>query len=123
VNALEVFGGFFFVGLVFWMAGFLPQFSNRHADRGTPSPRWLVFLCGSEPWATAKQWMYENSHLARYTEEAAAETYATRSLGQGLRHPFHSDYRISRAQLAAEGTVVAAGTAAAGYGAYQVFQE
>ncbi len=34
----------------------------------------------SEPLATLKQWVYNTSQLARFGEEAAAETYATRSL-------------------------------------------
>lgn len=53
---------------------------------------------------------YRNSHFLRYTEEAIAETYATRSLRRGLNFPLDG-YGISvpRAIAEAGGTVVVIG--------------
>jgi hypothetical protein len=44
-------------------------------------------------------WGYENSHLLRFTEEALAEGYATRSLSQGLAHPLVNEYGIRGLRL------------------------
>jgi hypothetical protein len=49
-------------------------------------------------------WAYRNSHLLRYTEEAAAETYATGSLAQGLKFPL-TGYGIGPLRLGAEATL------------------
>jgi hypothetical protein len=62
------------------------------------------------PLAAARQnlgmWGYNNSHLLRFTEEALAEGYATRSVLQGIRHPIVNGYGISLPRLAAETGVV-----------------
>jgi hypothetical protein len=63
---------------------------------------------------------YERSHLLRYLEEALAETYATRSLLQGLRHPLNGGYDLCVWRIALEGggyVVIVGGTA---YGAYRL---
>lgn len=77
--------------------------------------------------ASLKAWGYENSHLLRYTEEAAAETFATGSLRTGLAFPLQAGYDIVKTQLALEGAAYVGGTAGLGYGSYQlslkVFQE
>jgi hypothetical protein len=57
--------------------------------------RWLTPL-GSGRVTTARQnlsaWFYENSSLMRVLEEAAAETYGTRSLLRGAAFPFTHGY-------------------------------
>ena len=58
--------------------------------------------------------LYGKSGLYRYTEEALAEGYATRSVARGLAFPIANGY-VSAPRIAAE-TV---GAAAAGYGAYE----
>jgi hypothetical protein len=68
--------------------------------------------------ARAAEARYSTSDLWRYFEESAAETYATRSLRQGLRHPLKGDYEISAQNLLREGVAVGgvgAGGGAAGY--------
>jgi hypothetical protein len=49
-------------------------------------------------------WAYKHSHLVRFLEEAAAETYATRSLLRGINYPM-SGYGISPLRLMLEATV------------------
>ena len=64
----------------------------------------------SAPLAAARQnlgmWGYNNSHLLRFTEEALAEGYATRSLMLGIRHPIINGYGISLPRLVGETAVV-----------------
>ena len=58
---------------------------------------------------------YRNSSLLRFTEEAIAESYATRSLAQGLKFPFAAGY-VTPAGVAMEGAaVLGSGAAAAAY--------
>jgi RHS repeat-associated protein len=59
--------------------------------------------------------LYEHSHLARYTEEALAETHATRSIREGLAFPVQQDY-VSVGGVARE----AAGVGGAAVGAAAV---
>jgi hypothetical protein len=65
-------------------------------------------------------WGYNNSHLLRFTEEALAEGYASRSLMQGLRHPLHNGYGISIPRLTLEAGAVGAGIGGAAYLGYQL---
>jgi hypothetical protein len=58
-------------------------------------------------------WLYQNSALWRFGEEAAAETYATGSLSQGLAFP-RSGYGITPWRLGAEALALGA----AGFTAY-----
>jgi hypothetical protein len=61
---------------------------------------------------------YERSHFLRYLEEALAQTYATRSLLQGLRHPLNGAYQLSVWRVILEGGgygIIVGGTT---YGAY-----
>ena len=59
------------------------------------------------------QFSYDNSQLLRFTEEAIAEGYASRSIVQGLRHPLNNPYGITRSGLIIEttayGTIVIGG--------------
>jgi len=59
------------------------------------------------------QFGYDNSQLLRFTEEAIAEGYASRSILQGLRHPLNNPYGITRSGLIIEttayGTIVIGG--------------
>lgn len=58
--------------------------------------------------------LYRYSGLYRYGEEAAAETYGTGSLWQGLKFPITNGY-VSVPRLGAE----VAGVGAVGYGIYE----
>jgi hypothetical protein len=60
---------------------------------------------------------YQHSHLARYLEEAAAETYGTASLREGLAFPFRHGY-VQPWRVAAEG----AGGVGAGSVSYGVYE-
>jgi len=71
------------------------------------------------PLANLTDWLYQHSHLWRYAEQAAAETYATRSLPRGLPYPLQEEYGLSLWRIGAE----ALGVGAAGYGAGQVRRE
>jgi hypothetical protein len=62
---------------------------------------------------------YEYSDLARYLEEAAAETYGTGSLRQGLKLGFHPQYSVRPWRLAVEGAGATSGVGAASYGVYE----
>ncbi len=80
---------------------------------------------GTGPIAVARQslgqWGYDNSQLLRYIEEAAAETYATGSLWQGLRFPLRNGY-VTWSGLLLEGGVGAAGAVGTGYLGYRLRQ-
>lgn len=65
------------------------------------SPRPTSFL--GEARANFGQAAYWNSNFLRYTEEAIAETIGSRNLWQGLKHPFHPGYDISKTGLFLEG--------------------
>jgi len=62
--------------------------------------------------------LYNNSGLYRYAEEAAAETYGTGSLWQGLKFPITNGY-VSVPRLGAELAGVGAAGSAAGYRIYE----
>ncbi len=68
----------------------------------------------------ASMWVYNYSHLARYTEEALAESIAqlrTRgSFLQGISHPFSPYYKISKTRLFMEGTALSTIVIAGGIG-------
>jgi hypothetical protein len=51
------------------------------------------------------QFAYDNSQLVRFSEEVAAQTYATGSLRLGIQHGFNPYYQISIGGLATEGAV------------------
>jgi hypothetical protein len=78
---------------------------------------------GSGPLATFRQNLgqfgYDNFQLLRFTEEAIAETHASGSLLQGLRHPLVNPYGITPGGLLMEGGVVGGGLFGAGYLGYQ----
>jgi hypothetical protein len=77
------------------------------------SPSW-------EPLANARTWMYQNAHLARYLEEAAAETYGTGSLRTGLTFPVTSGgYDLSAGRMFGE-TALLGGV---GYGGYRLYED
>jgi hypothetical protein len=61
------------------------------------------------------QWGYNNSQLLRYTEEALAQGYATRSVLQGAQFPLANGY-VTGSGLLLEGGVVGAGA----YGLYEL---
>ena len=61
---------------------------------------------------------YFKSQLIRYTEEALAEGYATRSLMQGLRFPFTPGYDITALGLALEGSMFGGVVVGASYLGY-----
>jgi len=77
------------------------------------------------------QFGYDNSQLLRFTEEAIAEGYASRSIIQGLRHPFVTDqfgnrlYGIAAGGLIREsvvgGTIVVGGAYGASQAGEQLF--
>jgi len=73
------------------------------------SPSW-------EPLANARMWIYQNSAVWRYSEEAIAESYATGSVAKGLAFPIGG--YVTPARLAAEAT----GIAAAGYLTFHAWQ-
>jgi hypothetical protein len=62
--------------------------------------------------------VYENSHLARFAEEALAEGYAKQSVMEGLRFPFEGGY-VSPTRVGLEGAAVVGGAGAATYGGYE----
>jgi RHS repeat-associated protein len=65
--------------------------------------------------------LYENSHLYRYAEEAAAETYGTLSLAKGLTFPFTSGgYELNPLRVAGEAAAVGTGLGAIGFGGYEL---
>ena len=76
------------------------------------------------PLATLRQnvgmWGYNNSHLMRFTEEALAEGYASRSLMQGIMHPLQNGYGISIPRLTLEVGAAGAGIGEAAYWGYQL---
>lgn len=53
-------------------------------------------------------WAYKKSTLFRYTEEAIAQAYATRSIWQGLRFPRKANYRVTPVRLIGESVGLAA---------------
>lgn len=62
---------------------------------------------------------YSHSHLWRYSEEALAEGWATRSLSQGLRFPLGPGYGLSVPRIAAEAGGAGAAAGGAGYGIHE----
>jgi RHS repeat-associated protein len=73
----------------------------------------------NEALANARMYLYQNSQLWRFAEEAAAETYGTGSLIRGLTFPFASaGYGLSFLGVGAEGAAVGA----AGYGTYRLWK-
>jgi hypothetical protein len=74
--------------------------------------------------ATARQnlgiWAYENSQLARFTEEAIAETYGLGSLLQGLAHPFVNGYGITAGGLIMESAIYGGAIGGVGYLGYRI---
>jgi hypothetical protein len=74
-----------------------------------------ALIPGNEALAGAKWSLYQNSHLARYSEEVLAEAYATHDLLDALRFPFQADYKLSKPRLAAEAAAVGAAGAGATY--------
>jgi hypothetical protein len=72
-----------------------------------------VLTPGSLTLASARLWTYQHSSIWRYVEEAAAETYGTRSLAQGLTFPLREGY-VSIGGLALE----AGGLGVVGLGGY-----
>ncbi len=94
------------------------MFSRKRSDM-RPSTQ-----VGHQPIAllnSARAWLYGNSALWRFGEEAAAETYATGSLGQGLAFPLQG-YGITAGRLGAEAAGVGVVAGGAGYGVYQASQ-
>jgi RHS repeat-associated protein len=71
------------------------------------------------PLATLRQnigmWGYNRSHLLRFTEEAIAEGYATRSIRQGILHPLENGYGISIPRLGVEAGLIGGGIGGAWY--------
>lgn len=65
-------------------------------------------------------WVYNNSQLARFTEEAVAETYGSGSLLQGLAHPFINGYGITGGGLLMETVIYAGAVVGAGYLGYKI---
>jgi len=61
-------------------------------------------------------WLYDHSQLFKYTHEAVAQTYATRSLAQGFAYPFTNDFGLSPWRLGIEAAGAGAKSAAVGYG-------
>jgi hypothetical protein len=78
------------------------------------SPTQGTMLAG--PRAAARQWLYTNSNLYKFTEEALAEGYATGNLREALRFPLRNDYGITPVRLGAEAAGVSGGMAASGVG-------
>jgi RHS repeat-associated protein len=76
------------------------------------------------PFAAARQnfgmWAYNNSQLARFSEEAIAETYGSGSLLQGLAHPFVNGYGITAGGLLMETGAYAGAIGGAGYLGYKI---
>jgi len=62
--------------------------------------------------------IYQHSQLARYGEEAAAETYATGSLTRGLQFPTHG-YGITPGRIGLETAAVGGAVGAAGFGVHE----
>jgi hypothetical protein len=62
--------------------------------------------------------MYEHSHLARYTEEALAEGYATGSVRNGLTFPFSNGY-VTPLRVGLEGAAVGGAVGGAAYGIHE----
>lgn len=85
------------------------------------SPRSPGFLQASR--ADLKAWGYWNSHLLRYLEEAAAETYATKSLSMGLKFPLTGGYGISMPRILLEGAGYTGVTGSASYGTYKLTEK
>jgi hypothetical protein len=65
-------------------------------------------------------WGYNNSHLLRFTEEALAEGYASRSIIQGIMHPLQNGYGISIPRLMLEAGAVGAGIGGSAYLGYRL---
>lgn len=81
------------------------------------------FLTPKNPFLiSARIWLYVNSDLWRYSEEAAAETFATRSLSQGLKFPIVQDYGLTPWQSGAELAGLGAAAGGTAYGLYQASQ-
>jgi hypothetical protein len=68
--------------------------------------------------ADLRMWGYNNSTLLRYTEEAIAETYATKSLSKGLQFPLLGGYKISPLRLSVEGALFGGALVGPTAGAY-----
>jgi RHS repeat-associated protein len=84
--------------------------------------RWLTPLGNSGLAITrqaARKFFYKNSHLLRYTEEVAAQTFKTGSLRVGMRYPFTRPdvYGISGLRLGVEAGAYVGGVV---YGGYQL---
>jgi hypothetical protein len=82
--------------------------------------RWLTPIGGSSVRVEARVWGYQNSHLLKYLEEAAAQTYATGSLRQGLAFPLNGAYGLSVRRIALEGGGYIIVVGGASYGAYEL---
>jgi len=87
--------------------------------------RWLSPLYGPiglrEARGALKWWGYNKSHFLKYTEEALAEMYATRSIADGLRFPLQG-YGVSFPRVLAEGAGYGALVSGATYGSYRIGQ-
>jgi RHS repeat-associated protein len=70
----------------------------------------------------AMQFSYQHTHLGRYLEEAAAETYAKLNPLKGMTFPFTHGYKINPLGLAAEGSGVAGVVGGLGYGGYKLVE-
>jgi hypothetical protein len=69
-----------------------------------------------------RQAVYTHSHIARYAEEAAAETYATGSLRDGLKFPLRDDFATpytTPRQLGLETAAVGGVVGGAAFGAHE----
>jgi hypothetical protein len=90
---------------------------------------------GANARASASMWLYHNSDLLRYTEEAMAETRAqllTRSvtklsarqaIGAGLTFPLRAGYGIRPGRLIVEGIGATSAAGGAVYGGYKIGQK
>ncbi|HEY8545508.1 MAG TPA: DUF6531 domain-containing protein [Acidimicrobiales bacterium] len=97
------------------LAGEELRLTLRHEQvHSALSPTPGTALAGAR--AEARRWLYRNSHLYAFAEEAMAETYATGSLRQGLQFPFSPGYDIDpvRVGLEAAGVTGTAGAVAVG---------
>jgi hypothetical protein len=69
----------------------------------------------------AKWFSYERTHLGRYLEEAAAESYGALNPLKGMAFPLtHDDYAISPLRLAAEASGAGGVIGGLGYGGYKL---
>jgi hypothetical protein len=71
--------------------------------------------------ANVLAWGYQNSAFLRYTEEALAQGYATRSMSAGLAFPITHGY-VTPLRLGIEVTVGVGVTGAGAYGSYELLK-